>query len=163
MVVGFLAGMDMMRWPYLQRALIHSPAPWVIALDSRGEILLGYILPFCDHVLQMSGKRNLTVRDFMHYTGWGWMESPWVGSPKNIIADRLEEWLTERACNGFVVGLTYLSGTCEEFMWLVIPKPSGAASTARSTPAPPCGIVSGWRALRSAHDDTDPVPVGAEI
>jgi hypothetical protein len=35
--------------------------------------------------------------------------------------------------------------------------------TLRSTPEPHCGIISGWRALRSAHGDTDPVPVRAEI
>ena len=103
----------------------------MIALDSRAEILLRYNLPFCDRVLQLSGKRNPTVRDFMHYTGWGRLENPWVGSPKDI-ADRLEEWCT-------------------------------AASTARSTPEPHCGIIAGWRALRAAHGDTDPVPVGAEI
>ena len=73
-----------------------------LALDSRAEMLLMYRLPFCGRVLQLSGKRNPTVRDFMHYTGRGWLENPWVGSPKDI-ADRLEEWFTERACNGFVV------------------------------------------------------------
>jgi alkanesulfonate monooxygenase SsuD/methylene tetrahydromethanopterin reductase-like flavin-dependent oxidoreductase (luciferase family) len=93
----------------------------VIALDSRAEILLGYSLPFCDRVLQLSGKRNPTVRDFMHYTGRGRLENPWVGSPKDI-ADRLEEWFTERACNCFVVGPTYLPGTFEEFVRLVIPE-----------------------------------------
>ena len=93
----------------------------MIALDSRAEILLGYSLPFCDRVLQLSGKRNPTVRDFMHYTGRGRLENPWVGSPKDI-ADRLEKWFTERACGGFVVGPTYLPGTFEEFVRLVIPE-----------------------------------------
>ena len=93
----------------------------MIALDSLAEILLRYSLPFCDRVLQLSGKRNPTVRDFMHYTGRGRLENPWVGSPKDI-ADRLEEWFTERACDGFVVGPTYLPGTFEEFVRLVIPE-----------------------------------------
>ena len=92
-----------------------------MALDSRAEILLRYSLPFCERVLQLSGKRNPTVRDFMHYTGRGRLENPWVGSPKDI-ADRLEEWFTEQACNGFVVGPTYLPGTFEEFVRLVIPE-----------------------------------------
>jgi alkanesulfonate monooxygenase SsuD/methylene tetrahydromethanopterin reductase-like flavin-dependent oxidoreductase (luciferase family) len=85
-------------------------APWVIVLDSRAEMLLRCSLLFCDRVLQLSGKRNPTVRDFMHYTGRGRLENPWVGSPKDI-ADRWEEWFSERACNGFVVGPTYLPGT----------------------------------------------------
>jgi alkanesulfonate monooxygenase SsuD/methylene tetrahydromethanopterin reductase-like flavin-dependent oxidoreductase (luciferase family) len=41
----------------------------------------------------------------MHYTGRGRLENPWVGSPKDI-ADRWEEWFTERAYDGFVVGPT---------------------------------------------------------
>ena len=90
-----------------------------LALDSLAEILLRYSLPFCERVLQLSGKRNPTVRDFMHYTGRGRLENPWVGSPQDI-ADRLEEWFTERACDGFVVGPTYLPGTFEEFVRLVI-------------------------------------------
>ena len=57
----------------------------------------------------------------MHYTGRGWLENPWGGSPKDI-ADRLEEWFTERACDGFVVGPTDLPGTFEEFVRLVIPE-----------------------------------------
>ena len=57
----------------------------------------------------------------MHYTGRGRLENPWVGSPKDI-ADRLEEWFTERSCDGFVVGPTYLPGTFEEFVRLVIPE-----------------------------------------
>ncbi len=94
--------------------------PWVSALDSRAEILLRYRLPFCDRVLQLSGKRHPTVRDFMHYTGRGRLENPWVGSPKDI-ADRLEAWFTERAYEGFVVGPTYLHGTFEAFVQLVMP------------------------------------------
>jgi alkanesulfonate monooxygenase SsuD/methylene tetrahydromethanopterin reductase-like flavin-dependent oxidoreductase (luciferase family) len=57
----------------------------------------------------------------MHYTGRGRLENPWVGSPKDI-ADRLEEWFTERACDGFVIGPPYLPGTFEEFVRLVIPE-----------------------------------------
>jgi alkanesulfonate monooxygenase SsuD/methylene tetrahydromethanopterin reductase-like flavin-dependent oxidoreductase (luciferase family) len=93
----------------------------VIAVDSQAEVLLRSSLPFCDGVLQLSGKRNPTVRDFMHYTGRGRLENPWVGSPKGI-AYRMEEWFTERACDGFVVGPTYLPGTFEEFVRLVIPE-----------------------------------------
>lgn len=57
----------------------------------------------------------------MHYTGRGRLENSWVDSPKDI-ADRLEEWFTERVCNGFVVGQPYLPGTFEEFVQMVIPE-----------------------------------------
>jgi hypothetical protein len=30
----------------------------------------------------------------MYYTGRGWLENSWVGSPKHI-ANRLEAWLTD--------------------------------------------------------------------
>jgi alkanesulfonate monooxygenase SsuD/methylene tetrahydromethanopterin reductase-like flavin-dependent oxidoreductase (luciferase family) len=92
-----------------------------MALDSRAKILLRCSLPFCDRVLQLSGKHHPTVRDFMHYTGRRRLENPWVGSLKDI-ADHLEEWFTERACDGFVVGPTSLPGTFEAFVRLVIPE-----------------------------------------
>jgi alkanesulfonate monooxygenase SsuD/methylene tetrahydromethanopterin reductase-like flavin-dependent oxidoreductase (luciferase family) len=57
----------------------------------------------------------------MHDTGQGRLENSWVGSPKDI-ADRLEEWFPEWACDGFVAGPTYLPGTFEEFVRLVIPE-----------------------------------------
>ena len=74
-----------------------------------------------DLVLRASGKRNPTVRDFMKYTGRGRLENAWVGSPRDL-ADRLEAWFTGRACDGFVVGPTYMPGTFEEFVRLVIPE-----------------------------------------
>jgi len=101
---------------------MHQPADReLLLLDSRAEILLRCSLPFCDRVLQLSGKRAPTVRDFMHYTGRGRLENPWVGSPKDS-ADRLEEVFTDRACNGFVAGPTHLPGTFEEGLRLVIPE-----------------------------------------
>jgi alkanesulfonate monooxygenase SsuD/methylene tetrahydromethanopterin reductase-like flavin-dependent oxidoreductase (luciferase family) len=57
----------------------------------------------------------------MHYTGRGRLENPWISSPKDI-AERLEEWCSEQAGDGFVVGPTYLPGTFEGFVRLVIPE-----------------------------------------
>ena len=91
----------------------------MIALDSRAEILLGYSLPFCDRVLQLSGQPDRSRLHALHRPGAA--GEPLVGSLKDI-ADRLEEWFTERACDGFVVGPTYLPGTFEEFVRLVIPE-----------------------------------------
>jgi alkanesulfonate monooxygenase SsuD/methylene tetrahydromethanopterin reductase-like flavin-dependent oxidoreductase (luciferase family) len=91
-------------------AVVVDESGRMIALDRRAESLLRCSIPFCDRVLQLSGKRNPTVRDFMHDTGRRQLENPWVGSPKDS-ANRLEEWFTERACDGSVVGSTYLPGT----------------------------------------------------
>ena len=74
-----------------------------------------------DRVLQVTGKRNPTVRDFMVVTGRGKLVYPWIGGPKEI-ADKMEEWFVGEACDGFVIGPTHLPGTFEDFVRLVIPE-----------------------------------------
>jgi alkanesulfonate monooxygenase SsuD/methylene tetrahydromethanopterin reductase-like flavin-dependent oxidoreductase (luciferase family) len=44
-----------------------------------------------------------------------------VGSVKNL-ADQLEQWFAERACDGFVVAATHLPGAFEDFVRLMIPE-----------------------------------------
>src|SRR6201981_3195812 len=53
-----------------------------------------------DRVLRASGKTNPTVRDFIVLSGRGRVHNAIVGGPKEV-ADRLEEWFVERACDGF--------------------------------------------------------------
>ena len=74
-----------------------------------------------DRVLQVTGNPNPTPRDFMRVTGRGKLEHPWIGSPKDL-ADKFEEWFTAPACDGFVIGPTYLPGSFEEFVRLVVPE-----------------------------------------
>lgn len=74
-----------------------------------------------DRVLEASGKPNPTVRDFMHYTGRGQLHEPWVGTGKEI-ADRMEEWFTGEACDGFVIGGTYMPGSFADFVEFVVPE-----------------------------------------
>jgi FMN-dependent oxidoreductase (nitrilotriacetate monooxygenase family) len=74
-----------------------------------------------DLVLRATGNPNPTPREFMRATGRGRLEHPWIGSGKDL-ADKMEEWFTERACDGFVIGPTYLPGSFEEFVRLVIPE-----------------------------------------
>ena len=74
-----------------------------------------------DRVLQVSGKKNPTPRDFIAATGRGLMRHAWVGSPKEI-ADRMEEWFVERACDGYVVGATHIPGAYEDFVRFVVPE-----------------------------------------
>jgi len=73
-----------------------------------------------DRVIQ-AGYRNPTVRDFMRVTGRGLYTNAWVGSPKDI-ADRIEEWWSAPACDGFVVGPTHQPGCFEDFVRLVVPE-----------------------------------------
>ena len=74
-----------------------------------------------DRVLQVSGKTNPTPRDFIQATGRGLMRHPWVGTAKDV-ADRMEEWFVERACDGYVVGATHLPGAFEDFTRMVVPE-----------------------------------------
>lgn len=73
-----------------------------------------------DRVLA-TGVKNPTVRDFMKITGRGLLNNAWVGGPKEI-ADRLEEWFSAPACDGFVIGPTHQPGSFEDFVKYVVPE-----------------------------------------
>jgi FMN-dependent oxidoreductase (nitrilotriacetate monooxygenase family) len=76
-----------------------------------------------DRVVAASGKPNPTVRDFVEVSNRGTIrEFPmFVGSPKQI-ADEMEQWFVERACDGFVIAGTHLPGSYEGFCRLVVPE-----------------------------------------
>jgi FMN-dependent oxidoreductase (nitrilotriacetate monooxygenase family) len=74
-----------------------------------------------DRVLQLSGKPNPTVRDFIKFTGRGRASHPIVGGPKEV-ADAMEAWFVEGACDGFVIGATDVPGTFEDFVRFVVPE-----------------------------------------
>jgi FMN-dependent oxidoreductase (nitrilotriacetate monooxygenase family) len=74
-----------------------------------------------DRVVRESGNKNPTVRDFIHISGRGRVHDPVVGGPKEV-ADRLEQWFTERACDGFVIPATHVPGGYEDFVRFVIPE-----------------------------------------
>jgi FMN-dependent oxidoreductase (nitrilotriacetate monooxygenase family) len=66
-------------------------------------------------------KRNPTVRDFIQISRRGRMYNPIVGGPKEV-ADRLEEWFTAPACDGFVVSASHVPGAYEDFVTFVVPE-----------------------------------------
>ena len=68
-----------------------------------------------------AGSKNPTVRDFMRITGRGLLREAWVGGPKEI-ADRMEEWWSMPACDGFVIGPTHQPGCFEDFVKFVVPE-----------------------------------------
>src|SRR5262249_14792489 len=74
-----------------------------------------------DRVLRACGKSNPTTRDFIHFSGRGRVHDPLVGGPKEV-ADRLEQWFSEGACDGFVVSATHVPGAYEDFVHFVIPE-----------------------------------------
>jgi FMN-dependent oxidoreductase (nitrilotriacetate monooxygenase family) len=73
-----------------------------------------------DRVMRLSG-RNPTVRDFLEITRRGRPREAIVGSGKDV-ADRLEQWFTERACDGYVIAGTHMPGSFEDFVRLVVPE-----------------------------------------
>jgi FMN-dependent oxidoreductase (nitrilotriacetate monooxygenase family) len=74
-----------------------------------------------DAVVRTSGKKNPTVRDFIHFSGRGRVHNPIVGGPREV-ADRLEQWFVERACDGFVIAATHVPGAYEDFVRFVVPE-----------------------------------------
>jgi FMN-dependent oxidoreductase (nitrilotriacetate monooxygenase family) len=68
-----------------------------------------------------SVKPNPTVRDFIAISGRGRVHNAIVGGPKEV-ADRLEEWFTAPACDGFVLSATHVPGTYEDFVEFVVPE-----------------------------------------
>jgi FMN-dependent oxidoreductase (nitrilotriacetate monooxygenase family) len=74
-----------------------------------------------DRVLFASGKKNPTVREFIHFSRRGRLQNPIVGGPKEV-ADQLEEWFTTPACDGFVLSATHVPGAYEDFVRFVVPE-----------------------------------------
>ena len=92
-----------------------------------------------DRVMRVIG-RNPTVRDFLEVTRRGRPREAIVGGAKEI-ADRLEQWFVERACDGYVVGGTHTPGTFEDFVKFVVPELQRAGYSRRTTRARRCGRI----------------------
>jgi FMN-dependent oxidoreductase (nitrilotriacetate monooxygenase family) len=110
------------------------------------------LLGIRDRVLRASGKKNPTVREFIHFSGRGRVHDPVIGGPKEV-ADRLEQWFIERACDGFVVSATHVPGAYEDFVRFVVPelqrrglfRKDFAGATLRENLGLPVPQVAAWR------------------
>lgn len=104
-----------------------------------------------DRVMRVSG-RNPTVRDFLDITRRGRPREAIVGSGKDV-ADRLEQWFTEGACDGFVVAGTHMPGSFEDFVRFVVPelqrrgiyRTKYAGTTLRENLGLPVPVRGSWR------------------
>jgi alkanesulfonate monooxygenase SsuD/methylene tetrahydromethanopterin reductase-like flavin-dependent oxidoreductase (luciferase family) len=74
-----------------------------------------------DRVVQATGKRNPTVRDFITGSGRGRPRMDMVGGPKEV-ADILEAWFAGGACDGFVVSAAVIPGGYADFVRHVVPE-----------------------------------------
>jgi FMN-dependent oxidoreductase (nitrilotriacetate monooxygenase family) len=105
-----------------------------------------------DRVVQASGKKNPTVRDFIHFSGRGRVHDPIIGGPREV-ADTLEQWFVERACDGFVVSATHVPGAYEDFVRFVVPelqrrglfRKEYAGQTLRENLGIPVPQLAAWR------------------
>ena len=91
------------------------------AFTDEEMVGMGGLQAMRDRVVQVSGKRNPTVRDFITVSGRGRPRMDMVGGPKEV-ADRLEEWFTTGACDGFVISATIVPGTYADFVRHVVPE-----------------------------------------
>ena len=90
--------------------------------DDELESMTG-LRAILNRVIDLSGKPNPTVKDFVKHSSRGSVnEFPvFCGSAKDV-ADEMEQWFTEGACDGFVVAGSYLPGSYEDFVRLVVPE-----------------------------------------
>ena len=72
-------------------------------------------------MIQLSNTPNPTVRDFIKHSQRGRPRDPIVGGPKEV-ADKLEEWFMERACDGFVFAASYVPGSYEDIVNYIVPE-----------------------------------------
>jgi FMN-dependent oxidoreductase (nitrilotriacetate monooxygenase family) len=104
----------------------------------------------------LSVMKNPTVRDFIRISGRGRVHNPIVGGPKEI-ADRLEQWFVERACDGFVLSATHVPGAYEDFVSFVVPelqrrglfRKEYTGTTLRENLGLPVPQVGAWRSTRA--------------
>jgi alkanesulfonate monooxygenase SsuD/methylene tetrahydromethanopterin reductase-like flavin-dependent oxidoreductase (luciferase family) len=95
--------------------------PLDIALSDEELESMSGMQTFRDRVIQGSGKTNPSVRDFIEVTQRGRLGHPVVGGPKEV-ADHMEEYFTSPACDGFVIGASYVPGSYEDFVEFVVPE-----------------------------------------
>ena len=125
-----------------KRAIVEATARPVDALVLISEVLnydfgaKGYDEPFSDEelagfswhgfrerVIQHSGHKNPTVRDFVEISGRGTVQEHkmFCGTPKQV-ADQMEEWFVAPACDGFVLAATHMPGSYEDVVRLLVPE-----------------------------------------
>ncbi|GIR52817.1 MAG: hypothetical protein CM15mP62_02880 [Rhodospirillaceae bacterium] len=103
---------------------------------------------------ELTRVQTPTVRDFIKYSQRGRPRDPIVGGPKEV-ADKLEEWFVERACDGFVFAASYTPGSYEDIVDHVVPElqkrglyhKDYSGSTLRENVGVPVPPVRNWNKL----------------
>ena len=76
-----------------------------------------------DRAIRKEGQPNPSLRDMLTQSGRATIrEFPvFCGTPKSV-ADEMEQWFEERACDGFVIAATHMPGAYEDLVRLVVPE-----------------------------------------
>jgi len=69
----------------------------------------------------MAKRENLTIKDLYLRLAGARGKRTIKGSVKQV-ADEMEEWFVEGACDGFITQPAYLPGSMDDFIELVIPE-----------------------------------------
>lgn len=104
----------------LERDLSHLPddTPASEVLASREvQGMQGHV----DALAQIAAHGNLTIAELADRFSHSLTFARFVGTPRQI-ADEIEEWFTAGACDGFMIRPSYLPGSMEEFVRLVVPE-----------------------------------------
>ncbi len=72
-------------------------------------------------LVDMARQDDMTVRQLAQYVGGSFSSLEIIGTPETI-AEKMEEWLHERGCDGFNVMFPYLPGGLDEFVDQVVPE-----------------------------------------
>ena len=73
-------------------------------------------------MIDKSGKKNPSVRDFVEASGRGTLnEGPTFVGTATQVADEMQQWF-ETACDGFVMSATQVPGSYEDFARMVVPE-----------------------------------------
>jgi alkanesulfonate monooxygenase len=73
------------------------------------------------HVMDIAKRGNLTLRQTAQIVAGARAKFVVKGTPSHI-ADVMEEWFKQEACDGFNVMPPYLPGALDEFVTLIIPE-----------------------------------------
>lgn len=100
-----------------------STVPLDTPLDDTAMAKVGANLGLKARVIERSGKKNPSPRDFITFSKRGTInESPVFCGTANDVADQLEVWFKSEVCDGFVLSATHRPGAYEDFGRLVIPE-----------------------------------------
>ena len=72
-------------------------------------------------LVDLARRENMTVRQLAQYVGGSYGTLEMIGTPA-MIADRMEEWLVSKGCDGFNVMFPYLPGGLDDFVDRVVPE-----------------------------------------